>query len=167
MLCDNCLKNPATVHMTTLVNGQVKAVHLCSPCAAKKKGTVVVPWFSFNDFLSAFYDEEEATNVLCDGCGTTLASFKKDGRLGCARCYGTFESSIIPILKSVHMNTQHTGKRPGERVIVEPGREAAVSEAQQRREQLKKELREAICVENFEEAARLRDEIALMETEGD
>ena len=167
MLCDHCLKNPATVHMTTFVNGQVKAVHLCSPCAAKKKGTVVVPWFSFNDFLSAFYDEEEATNVVCDGCGTTLASFKKEGRLGCARCYQTFESSILPVLKSIHMNTQHTGKRPGERVIVQPGKEAAVSEAQQRREQLKKELREAIVVENFEEAARLRDEIALMESEGD
>jgi protein arginine kinase activator len=167
MLCDHCLKNPATVHMTTFVNGQVKAVHLCSPCATKKKGTVVAPWFSFNDFLSAFYDEEEATNVVCDGCGTTLASFKKEGRLGCARCYETFESSILPILKSIHMNTQHTGKRPGERVIVQPGKEAAVSEAQQRREQLKKELREAIAVENFEEAARLRDEIALMESEGD
>ena len=167
MLCDHCLKNPATVHMTTFVNGQVKAVHLCSPCAAKKNGTVVVPWFSFNDFLSAFYDEEEATNMFCEGCGTTLASFKKEGRLGCARCYETFESSILPVLKSIHMNTQHTGKRPGERVIVQPGKEAAVSEAQQRREQLKKELREAIAVENFEEAARLRDEIALMESEGD
>ena len=167
MLCDNCLKNQATVHMTTFVNGQVKTVHLCGQCAAKKKGSVVIPWFSFNDFLTAFYDEEEGADVVCEGCGTTLASFKKEGRLGCARCYGTFESSVMPILKSVHMNAQHTGKRPGERVIVQPGKEAAVSEAEQLKEQLKKELREAVAVENFEEAARLRDEIALMEKEGD
>lgn len=167
MLCDQCLKNQATVHMTTFVNGQVKTVHLCSACAAKKKGTVVIPWFSFNDFLSAFYDEEEAADVACEHCGTTLASFRKEGRLGCAHCYQTFEAGITPILKSIHMNTQHTGKRPGERVLVQPGHEADASGAQLRKEQLKKELLRAVAVENFEEAARLRDEIALLEKEGD
>ncbi|NLT98383.1 MAG: hypothetical protein GXW96_09595 [Christensenellaceae bacterium] len=64
------------------------------------------------------------------------------------------------------MNTRHTGKRPGEAVVVEPGREAALSEVEQRKEQLKKKLREAVAVENYEEAARLRDEIALLEKEG-
>lgn len=167
MLCDQCLKNQATVHMTTFVNGQVKTVHLCSQCAARKKGTVVIPWFSFNDFMSAFYDEEEGADVVCEGCGTTLAGFRKEGRLGCARCYKTFETSITPILKSIHMSTRHTGKRPGERVTIEPGKEAAAGEAQSRRERLKKELREAVAVENYEEAARLRDEIALLEKEGD
>ena len=166
MLCDQCLKNAATVHMTTFVNGQVKTVHLCSQCAAQKKGTMAIPWFSFNDFFSAFYDEEEGSDVVCEGCGTTLANFTKEGRLGCARCYKTFESSLMPILKSIHMNTRHTGKRPGEAVVVEPGREAALSEVEQRKEQLKKKLREAVAVENYEEAARLRDEIALLEKEG-
>ncbi|NLT98384.1 MAG: hypothetical protein GXW96_09600 [Christensenellaceae bacterium] len=85
MLCDQCLKNTATVHMTTFVNGQVKTVHLCSQCAAQKKGTMAIPWFSFNDFFSAFYDEEEGSDVVCEGCGTTLANFTKEGRLGCAR----------------------------------------------------------------------------------
>jgi len=166
MLCDQCLKNQATVHMTTFVNGQVKTVHLCSQCAARKKGSVVIPWFSFNDFLSAFYDEDEGADVVCEGCGTTLASFKKEGRLGCAQCYKTFESSITPILKSIHMNTRHTGKHPGERVSVEPGKEAEASEAEQHKEQLKKELLHAVSVENYEEAARLRDEITLLEKEG-
>jgi protein arginine kinase activator len=152
--------------MTTFVNGQVKTVHLCGQCAAKKKGTVAIPWFSFNDFFSAFYDEEEGSDVVCEGCGTTLANFTKEGRLGCARCYKTFESSLMPILKSIHMNTRHTGKRPGEAVVVEPGREAALSEVEQRKEQLKKKLREAVAAENYEEAARLRDEIALLEKEG-
>ena len=166
MLCDQCLKNAATVHMTTFVNGQVKTVHLCGQCTAKKKGTVAIPWFSFNDFFSAFYDEEEGSDVVCEGCGTTLANFTKEGRLGGARCYKTFESSLMPILKSIHMNTRHTGKRPGEAVVVEPGREAALSEVEQRKEQLKKKLREAVAVENYEEAARLREEIALLEKEG-
>lgn len=167
MLCDNCLKNNATVHMTTFVNGQVKTVHLCGQCAAKKKTAVVMPWFSFNDFMSAFYDEEEQTpDYKCSMCGTTLESFKKDGKLGCVNCYKVFEDSILPVIKGIHMNMTHTGKRPGERVEMEPGKDSHEDVQQTRKEMLKAQLRQAVEVENFEEAARLRDEIALLEKEG-
>ncbi len=166
MLCDNCLKNNASVHMTTFVNGQVKTVHLCGQCAAKKKTAVVMPWFSFNDFMSTFYDQVEAQDQKCSMCGTTLESFKKDGKLGCVNCYKVFEESILPVIKGIHMNMTHNGKRPGERVIVEPGKENEIDELQNRKEHLKLKLREAVAVENFEEAARLRDEIALLEKEG-
>ncbi len=97
-------------------------------------------------------------------CGTTLEEFKKTGRLGCAHCYEVFESSIIPLLKSIHMNEKHTGKRPGERVVVDIEKETADAA---KREDLKRELRKAISTENFEEAARLRDEIVLLEKDGE
>lgn len=164
MLCDNCLKNNATVHMTTFVNGQVKTVHLCAQCASKKKATVVMPWFSFNDFMSTFY--EENTDQRCEVCGTTLESFKKDGKLGCVNCYKVFEDSISPAIKGIHMSMEHTGKRPGEVVDVHPGKEKDEDEQQDRKELLKSKLKEAVAVENFEEAARLRDEILLLEKEG-
>ncbi len=163
MLCDECLKNPASVHMTTFVNGQVKTVHLCAQCAAKKKAPVVISGFSFNDLLSAFYEDEEEQDVACPQCGTTMSSFTKTGHLGCAHCYKAFEASLLPVLKGVHMSTRHTGKHPGERVTIDLGREASSFE---KREQLKRSLRMAISTENFEEAARLRDEIARMEKEG-
>src|SRR5512133_2811850 len=136
MLCDHCLKNSATVHMTTFVNGQVKTIHLCSACASHKKGTVAIPWFSFNDFISAFYDEEKAPDIACEVCGTTLESFKKEGRLGCAQCYKTFETSIFPVLKSIHMSTQHVGKRPGELVAVDPENEPSAEGMQYRKDEL-------------------------------
>lgn len=166
MLCDDCLKNTATVHMTTFVNGQIKSVHLCAQCVAKRNKPVIIPGFSFNDFFSAFYDTEDAEQVVCEKCGTTLAGFKKTGRLGCANCYKVFESSILPVLKGIHMNVTHTGKHPGERVTVETQNESADQQSG-RKEELKRELRLAISIENFEEAARLRDEIALLEGEGD
>lgn len=162
MLCDECMKNNATIHLTTFVNGQVKTVHLCPQCAAKRNKPVVMPGFSFNDLLSAFYENEETEEVACDVCGTTLASFQKTGKLGCAQCYKVFESSIMPVLKGIHMNEKHTGKRPGERVVFDMEKESA---AEGRKEELKRELRAAISTENFEEAARLRDEIALLEKE--
>ncbi len=166
MLCDNCLKNNATVHMTTFVNGQVKTVHMCAQCASKKKTAVVMPWFSFNDFMSTFYEQETEINQQCDVCGTTLESFKKDGKLGCVNCYKVFEESISPVIKGIHMSMEHTGKRPGERVEVSPGQEKQEDEHQSHKEMLKTKLKEAVAVENFEEAARLRDEIALLEKEG-
>ncbi len=163
MLCDDCMKNNATIHMTTFVNGQVKTVHLCPQCAAKRNKPVVLPGFSFNDLISAFYENEEAEEAACGMCGMTLASFQKTGRLGCAQCYKVFESSILPVLKGIHMNEKHTGKRPGERVTFDIDKESA---AGSRKDELKRELRTAISTENFEEAARLRDEIALLEKEG-
>jgi|AGTN01.3.fsa_nt_gi Uncharacterized protein with conserved CXXC pairs len=163
MLCDECLKNPASVHMTTFVNGQVKTVHLCAQCAAKRKTHVVISGFSFNDLLSAFYETEETQDAACDACGTTISSFQKTGRLGCAACYKAFEASLLPVLRSVHMNTAHTGKRPGDKVDIDLCRETSGLE---KKEQLKKALRMAISTENFEEAARLRDEITRIEKEG-
>ena len=162
MLCDECLKNPASVHMTTFVNGQVKTVHLCTQCAAKKKAPVVISGFSFNDLLSAFYETEEVRDVACEKCGTTMTSFQETGRLGCADCYKAFEASLLPVIKGVHMSTQHTGKRPGEKVAVDLGRE---TNSLEKKEQLKRSLRMAISTENFEEAAKLRDEIARLEKE--
>ncbi len=162
MLCDNCLKNTASVHMTSFVNGQMQTLHLCAQCAIKKKSIAVMPWLSFNDFLSAFYETEDTQDIECKICGTTLADFKKTGKLGCANCYKVFESSIQPVLKGVHLNTVHTGKRPGDAVKAAFGTDQTV---RSKTDDLKQKLREAVAAENFEEAARLRDEIALLEKE--
>lgn len=163
MLCDDCLKNPATIHMTTFVNGQVKTVHLCAQCAAKRNKPEALPGFSFNDLLSAFYESERTEEATCVVCGTTLSSFQKTGKLGCAECYKAFESSVLPALKGIHMNDKHTGKRPGQRVDINVEKEPS---NESRKDMLKRELKMAISTENFEEAARLRDEIALLEKEG-
>ena len=36
MLCQNCHKNEATVHLTQIVDGKVAKFHLCEACAEKK-----------------------------------------------------------------------------------------------------------------------------------
>jgi protein arginine kinase activator len=160
MLCDNCTKNPASVHMTSFVKGQVKTVHLCPECAAKKAGSSVAGP-SFNDFMSSFYEKDETDSLVCDKCGNTLNEFSKTGRLGCANCYNVFRESIVPVLKGVHMNVVHTGKHPGERVKLDIAKETA----KYRKSALQKELKCAIATENFEEAAKLRDEIAVLDKE--
>ncbi len=163
MLCDNCLKNQATVHLTTFTNGQVKTLHLCTQCAAKKGKATSVVGPNFNDFMSSFYDKEESDVLECKNCGTTLDEFSKTGKLGCANCYSVFRQSVIPVLKGIHMNTEHKGKVPGQRIDVDVEKETR----QNKKDKLKKELNAAVATENFEQAAKLRDEIVLLDKEGE
>jgi len=71
--------------------------------------------------------------------------FKKTSRLGCPKCYETFEEELTGLLKVIHGSTRHVGKVPeGEEVTAE-----ILS--------LQKALEEAVVAQNFEEAAKLRD----------
>ena len=37
MLCDNCQKNEATIHIKRVVEGKVRAIHLCAECAKEQE----------------------------------------------------------------------------------------------------------------------------------
>ncbi len=36
MICEICNKNPATIHIQEIINGQKKVLHICADCASKK-----------------------------------------------------------------------------------------------------------------------------------
>jgi protein-arginine kinase activator protein McsA len=61
------------------------------------------------------------------------------------------------------MNTEHKGKTPGQRIEVDVEKETRKNI----KDKLKKELNAAVATENFEQAAKLRDEIALLDKEGE
>ena len=89
----------------------------------------------------------------------TFEDIAQSGKVGCAKCYQTFKSLLAPSLKRIHGNTQHTGKVPssaGEMV-----------KKQNEIKRLKEELNQMIAQQNFEEAAKLRDQIRAMESEGE
>ena len=157
MQCQFCKKAPAKVHYTQIVANEVKKVDLCEACA-KEKGVDDPTGFSFADVLlglGASQKMEEASEAVgalsCDQCGYTQADFKKSGRLGCARCYEVFSDGLDSVLKTMHKDIRHRGKVP-----------AALQKSLRSTQlltRLSKELQEAIQREDFETAARLRDEI--------
>ena len=49
MICQNCKKTVATVHLTEIEHGEKTEVHLCEECA-KNQGTMVS--FSFGSLIS-------------------------------------------------------------------------------------------------------------------
>ena len=177
MLCDECGKNKATVHLTEIVNDLITKLNLCESCA-KQKGAEAEQHFGIADLLSALSDADQpqvaaaggsggvpATGVSssknkCAKCGLSYEDFKRIGRLGCAECYKTFKTSLAPLLKRIHGSNQHLGKSPTAQAMDEL---KTHSKRQQELEQAKQELQKAVRGEEFEEAAALRDKIKFLE----
>lgn len=160
MVCDACKQQQATVHLTEIVNEQMTELHLCETCA-NQKGTQVESHFGLSDLLSGLadfgktQDAEEVATKACPNCGMTYDDFRKVGRLGCSECYPAFKRSLASLLKRIHGSPIHLGKSPTR--LVKP------SKAKTELATLRRKLEKAIEQEEFEEAARLRDQIRMAE----
>jgi protein arginine kinase activator len=157
MVCQFCKSKEATVHVTEIADNKVKKVDACATCA-KEKNYNDPAAFAIADHLlglGAAQKMEEASEAVgalsCDQCGYTQADFKKSGRLGCARCYDIFSDGLDSVLKTMHKDIRHRGKVP-------VAAQRAVAGAQ-RLQRLNRDLQKAVAREDFETAARLRDEI--------
>ncbi len=155
MVCDICKKNEAVVHYAEIVDGQMKKMNLCEPCAVEK-GVGVHSNFSIGDLLAGLTEpagkaKDPLDDQVCPKCKMTYREFKKKGRLGCSHCYEAFKKGLTPLLEAIHKSQQHMGKVP-QKAQQEVD---AMSKAQR----LKEDLAAAIRREDFEAAARIRDEI--------
>jgi protein arginine kinase activator len=169
MRCDNCGEREAAIHLTQIVNNSVTTMHLCEQCAAEKgvETGAAVAKFPLGDFLASLgkgggKQEEPASGLACPACGGTMEDFRQTGRLGCARCYTTFEPQLRDLLRRLHGSTQHVGER-----YAAPAAEGAAGAAgaapDTRVSVLKERLRRAVEAEDFELAAQLRDQLKVLE----
>ena len=119
----------------------------CDVCK-KKEATV---------HLTDVVEEESfaADKLKCSSCKFTFQDFRKVGRLGCQKCYDTLKDQLRPLLRKIHGADSHTGK-------ILPGKEAP-KDVTTLMTELKVRLEKAIKFEEFEEAARLRDRIKILE----
>ncbi len=89
-------------------------------------------------------------------CHKRKSDFKKTGQFGCPTCYETFEDELAPLLKAMHRGDRHIGKVPErEGLRVRVSAELA---------RLRAALDEAVGEEQYEDAAKLRDEILASES---
>ena len=153
--CRRCSK-PATLHITELRQGEATEIHLCETCAkdylsqAEEVSTPPAD-FQFNQLDES--DEPAASGVddrACPNCGITFREFRTQGRLGCPHDYVAFESDLIQLIENIHGETQHCGKLPR--------RAPDSSRRQHQLIRLRSELKVAVEEEDYEQAAKLRDE---------
>lgn len=166
MLCEECGKNPATVSITVTTGNGVSTRRLCPECTKKMelslvKGDIQSFISSIMSVLGSNKEKKENTHegLCCSACGLTYADFEHTGRLGCAQCYRDFSAQLKPMLQKIHGRTQHAGRTPAAFV---PDPKDVLSA---RLTELRRQMDEAVSSENFEEAARLRDEIRALTQE--
>jgi len=166
MLCDICHKNGATVHLTEIIDNQITELHLCEVCA-RTKGTQIEQHFGLADLLAGLadlgqqFESSGKEQSKCSNCGLTYQDFRRIGRLGCSECYSAFSESLEVLLKRIHGSTQHLGQAPirsAQQTIVQlPKKKESGIEV------LRVKLQQAIAAEEFEQAAKLRDKIRILE----
>lgn len=193
MLCQKCNKKVATVFISTIVNGKNTQMYLCTDCAKELHDNmnpdIKIP-FPINDILTNMELNEDTINewlnefkemedkgqveelmqhenpeilqqnnqhedITCNFCNTSFDEYKKTGKLGCGKCYSTFRKQLKPIIEGIYGYSEHIGKFPKN--------EFKDTEIVRTVEQLKEKLNMAIQEEEYEEAAKLRDEILQLE----
>ncbi len=164
MKCNDCDKT-AKNQFIIVIDNKKKTLYLCNSCAterglssdsAEKHSHSHEDSFGSNIVLQfAAQTEEEKNSTTCEKCGTSYSAFKKAGRLGCGTCYTTFSDLIDDLLVKIHGSSLHAGKTPSGL--------ASLGKQEAEVKQLRKEMDIAISNENFEKAAKLRDQIKVLE----
>jgi len=179
MICDNCKKNEAFIHFITISNnGELQKINLCRECVKDfsnfsegsfsgqdndpQINVLALDLSNLLDVNSLSYSQNQSEidlnvkdNRKCSNCGIPISQVKKSGRLGCPKCYDDFWIELNPFIKIIQSGMEHKGKIPlncNKRLKLE-----------KKIKDLKFKLEEQIIIENFEEAAKLRDKITSLQ----
>jgi protein arginine kinase activator len=161
MICQACGKRNATTHVKTVVNGDLCEYSLCGECARKLGYGNLFAELGRGLNLLGVQPQELREEERCS-CGATWDDIVRTGRVGCAKCYETFYTRLLPVVERIHGSSHHRGKTPeGNLPQVAKERKTGMLLAK------KQQLKEAIEAENFEDAVTLRDEIRMLEAKHD
>lgn len=155
MTCQRC-EAEATVHLTEVESSAAGAreLHLCDRCARTvgvvTQLTAPLPVdVALEKLIKTHVGELTGAlaRLVCPDCGLKFMEYRADGRLGCARDYELFARGLEPQLRRTHGASRHVGK------ISRRGRGA------DERLRLRALLRQAAAREDYEAAARFRDQL--------
>ncbi len=112
-------------------------------------------------FLRRLEERPAQARGRCPSCGSTYAEIRRTGVLGCAVCYTTFRMQIEGLLQRIHGAARHRGKAPAAAFAgsTTAAGEVDAEAAGRLLARLKSQLRVAVEMEAFEDAAALRDRI--------
>jgi protein arginine kinase activator len=155
MKCDICGKHEAVLFVQQVMGNVSTEINLCRGCAKKRgiESSGAGLEFSLSSLFSGLLKSQSDDEVkkTCPRCGLAASDFRKHGRLGCPDCYSVFHSETVKYIRSRFPSVEYSGRLP-ERLkelryfVVE-------------RQQLKEQLQKALVEEDYETAARIRDEL--------
>lgn len=163
MKCQKCDK-PATFHITEMIGSDRIELHLCERHAGEYLHQSDIPSSEEDDIVNTGTGLNETKEELldldykvCPICGRSFQEFRKTGRLGCPYDYEFFAEQINPLLEGIHGTTEYNGYHPPRDCDLKQGFQII---------RLRTELDDAVGMEDYERAGRLRDQIrAIQATE--
>ena len=161
---DDC-DQPATFHITELLDGKPIEYHLCEDCAKHyltqtpaEESEVPSLAGALAQQLAVGQTAEELARLdqkVCPVCGISFYEFRNQGRLGCPHDYVCFRKELDPLLLNIHGDSKHIGKVP----------KSGIENSEQLTEliKLRRDMKEAVSGEKYEMASELRDRIREIE----
>ncbi|MCU0607397.1 MAG: UvrB/UvrC motif-containing protein [Candidatus Edwardsbacteria bacterium] len=154
--CDICRRNPAVIRFAEIRKGTMSVRNICQDCArttgiaGQLDRTIAAVGGAISDAMAALARDHGGAQA-CPACGMTLDQFRRHGHLGCERCYDSFAAVLLPLLDRL------------QELAGQPEQDPAAAGEQQRRDNrrqaLAQRLEEAVAAEEYELAARLRDQL--------
>lgn len=167
MLCPECNKREAEIHLTQIVNNKKITVSLCKQCAAQlgfhsPLDNMPFPLADLLTGMTKGFGQEakqrEFEKLECGSCGLRFDQFAQQGRFGCGDCYQAFRPQLESLMRKIHGASLHRGRNPGMSADSGDTQIAPVQEEAR----VEEELRKAIEDEDFERAAELRDKLKML-----
>jgi protein arginine kinase activator len=177
--CEKCKKQEATIHLSQTRQGKTTEHHLCEACAREQGISLDVHDYIGNmdslgkvfgaGFLgggSIFdtaggipaFGAAVSRDISCPDCGQSFDDFRRTGLLGCSHCYEAFAVRLDPVLRRVQGSTRHVGRK-----VCQSADQQEEQLLRGKLSELKQSLLHAVQEEAYETAARLRDEIRILE----
>ena len=160
MKCDNC-GAPSVYHSTLIVNGVSRKTSLCRDCAIKEGVFTTEQPSLLDEMFSSFADLlgfEQVENVVCPVCKTSLREFKSTGKLGCPNCYEMFREEISNLIKRIAPFEKHKQ----DSIKIKPCNKKLTKEEQIA--VLREQMKQAVSEERYEDAAKIKKQIAKLES---
>jgi len=157
--CSQC-KKPIKVLYKEITSESMMCLQMCTECPILKQKLYGEASLTKNEEIGG----EKESGLYCGHCKTSLESVKMGNPLGCSECYSVFSDLLLnelatagqipPYLKKMLATKKthpiHMGKTPYKSLTIpSSSRLTALNEA----------LNEALKIENYEQAAWLRDQI--------
>ncbi|MBQ1376539.1 MAG: UvrB/UvrC motif-containing protein [Lachnospiraceae bacterium] len=181
MLCEKCKVREARVKITRVINGVSETHNLCPECASSFR---LLDTGRGSEWSNAIFrllsdaavtkrkgskdseDEEKLKQLECPGCHKTYGAFLEDGTFGCPDCYEAFSPYVDQMILSMQGADAHTGKKSilaGRNVRITRDITEDTLTPEQEAAMLRSRLEEAVFLEDYDTAARIRDELKKLE----
>ena len=163
MLCERCHKRLATLRYSEVIDGKAIARSICQGSLNEIQGNASTGFEMSgsaptprHDLFQRMATDRLARHIVCSSCGLELSDALQGGVLGCPVCYDSFTDHLPNVIQGYQPGLRHRGKIPT--------RDASREQLHMQLQTKRALLRSALKTENYEDAAKLRDEIKSLET---